>query len=193
MAILPTYPEPHSAVPGADYTLREQIPHGDLNQIVANQKSLWDALLRVTNLTIEEKQLGNGTDRVQDSLAVQTPTAFVDVAHGSTVTAALEVGDIITGVAGPYQIINNGVSGSAQIEVAIYRNALVTPVFDGVAAVLSIEHGFNDSITFPFYWVITAAGSANIQIRGKAVDNTLNITAMDDGLYHGTYRIIRPT
>ena len=38
---LGTYPEPHSRIPGAPY-VREPLPPVDLNQIVTNQRTLWN-------------------------------------------------------------------------------------------------------------------------------------------------------
>jgi hypothetical protein len=42
MTLLGTYTEPHSANPGGAYVLREQVPHGDLTQVVTNQRTLWN-------------------------------------------------------------------------------------------------------------------------------------------------------
>lgn len=39
---LGVYTEPHGASPGSPYALREQVPHADLNQVVTNQRNLWN-------------------------------------------------------------------------------------------------------------------------------------------------------
>jgi hypothetical protein len=47
---LGTYPEPHSRIPGAPY-VREPLPSADLNQIITNQRDLWNGVMDLAKYT----------------------------------------------------------------------------------------------------------------------------------------------
>lgn len=192
MALLPTYPEPHSASPGADYALREQFLHGDLNQIITNQREIWDAIRLLPNIVIEEKQLGDG-NWINATVNNHTPAVYDYITHGDTLTtASLLAGDIVSGVAGPYNIVNSSTNPALlQVQIHYTDTGLV---FDGAAATIPIAGSFDGQITFPFYWEMAHAGITAIMLWGKAAtDAVFTISGVDNGLTHGIYRVTRPT
>lgn len=188
---LGTYPEPHGASPGAPYALREQLPPADVNQIIDNERTLWN-VVKGRLIDLESGQLGNGSNRASAST---TATTYAQVTHGDSLVAITPaVGDIISGVAGPYTITNADATHSADVRIAIYRDALGTPVVDGQAALIPIAPSATITITFPFFWVCSASwtGRANIQLEMKAGSSgSIAVAGADDLLHHGNYRVQR--
>jgi hypothetical protein len=105
-----TFPEPHSASPGAPYILREKIPFGDLNQIVANEQTLWNAMLW-TPIALD--RIGDGSNPMTITDATTSEVAVPRSSFSSSVQ--LEAGDVVTVTLGPFKVTNADVTNTASV------------------------------------------------------------------------------
>lgn len=185
---LGTYPEPHSATPGGDYVLREQVPHGDLNQLVTNQRTIWNAVKAVPSATIETGALGDGAHVA--TLSASTSTTLVDVAYSTTLLAtSLTVGQLVTCTMGPFLVINTG-GGAAGISVVGVEDALgASSPHTMSGGEIVIPASSTLAVTIACYRTIGTAGRFQIKLMAKAyTSGNITVTAMSDDFFHGIYR-----